>query len=253
MSAEIIIDDRVGSRELLPELKKLHLPCRIERLEFADAAFTGKGKKGKQVKIGIERKTINDLINSMTSGRLSAHQLPGLVQSYDYRWVVVEGLWRPGRDNVIEVWKAGGWRQANTRLSYSQLAGYRHSLEVNGACYTWRTGSLWETANEIGLLYRWWQKDWEEHRGHLAIDKGMLLPDRILFERPSYPRLVAAVLPGIGWKRSKAVAKFFHTIERMVEAGPKEWMQIEGVGKELGVRLPMILRGMRGVQGAREE
>lgn len=247
---EIQVDDRIGSRELLPELKKLHLPCTLTRLKFGDVAFTGQGKRD-EVKIGIERKTINDLINSFVSGRLSAHQLPGLIQTYDYRWIIIEGLWRPGADNRIEVWRWGGWQPANTRVNYWQLAGYRLGLEVNGGCWTMKTANLRETATEIGIMFQWWGKSWSRHRSHLVIEKG-LMPDRILFSKPTYPRLVAAVLPGVGWEKSRAVAKHFHTVEAMVEAGPEEWMKVPGIGKTLGLRLPMILQGVKGVEGSRE-
>lgn len=244
------VDDRVGSRELLPELKKLHTPAVKVRLPFADAAFEGEGEKG-VVKIGVERKTIYDLIQSMTTGRLSSHQLPGLVQTYDFRYIVVEGLWRPGRDGVVEVWKGGGWRAAPTRLGWFEVDRYLTTLEVRGGCWVRRTGSLWETAVMVGSLYRWWGKEWKEHRGHLQLEKG-LMPDRVLFSKPSYPRLVASVLPGIGWEKSLAVAKRFKTVRAMVEAGPKEWREVPGIGKTLGDRLPMILEGVRGVEGSRE-
>lgn len=245
------IDDRVGSRELLPELRKLHCPTEKVRLPFADAAFEGEGEKG-PVKVGVERKTVGDLIQSMTSGRLSSHQLPGLVQEYDYRWIVVEGLWRPGRDGVIEVWRKGGWRQADTRLGWFEVDRYLTTLEVRGGCWVRRTGSLWETAVLVNSLYKWWGKDWKEHRGHLQLEKG-LMPDRVLYTKPSYPRLVASVLPGIGWEKSKAVAKRFRTVRAMVEAGPAEWRQVPGIGKTLGLRLPMILEGVKGVEGSRED
>jgi len=246
---EILVDDRVGSRELLPDLKQLHLPCSLTRLPFGDVAFEGEGPKG-TVRVGIERKTIGDLINSFTSGRLSSHQLPGLVQNYEYRWIFIEGLWKAGRDGCIEVWR-GKWRPASTRVGYYQLAGYMAALEVNGACWIRRTGSLWETANDVGILFRWWGKPWKQHRSHLVIEKG-LLPDRVLFNNPSYPRKVAAVLPGVGWEKSRAVAKHFKTIQAMVEASPEEWMKIEGIGKGLGLKLPMLIRGIKGVEGSRE-
>lgn len=250
---EILVDDRVGSRELIPHLEAFRLPVRKQRLEFADVAFVGNGKSG-EVKIGVERKVVSDLINSMTSGRLSAHQLPGLVKNYDFRWVLVEGLMRPGRDNVIEVWRRGVWMPARTQLAYSQLSGYLTSLEINGGCLIKRTMGIQESANEIGLLFKWWGKDWERHRAHLAIEKGVM-PDRVLFNRVSYPRLVAAVLPGIGWKKSKAVAKHFKTIEAMANARPQDWAQIEGVGRKLSVTLPMLISGMRGrgLDGSRED
>lgn len=252
-SRVLLVDDRIGSKELLPELtKKLGLPAKIGRLMFGDVSLDGKGPGGKTVHVGVERKTIGDLLNSIQSGRLSSHQLPGLVQIYDYRWIVVEGLWKPGKDNLIEEWRGGGWRPVRSRMSYFDLDRYLITLEVRGGCHVRRTGSLWETAVFVGNLYRWWGKEWESHRGHLGLEKG-LTPDRVLFSRPSYPRLVANVLPGIGWEKSKSVAKHFHTVQAMVEGSPKDWERIPGIGKKLSIQLPMLLAGVYGVERSREE
>jgi ERCC4-type nuclease len=264
MARTILIDDRVGSREFLPLLGSLNVPVKLERLEYGDFCFPGNGPKG-EVQIGIERKTVDDLINSLASSRLSARQLPGMVQTYPYRWIIVEGLWRSTVDGRIEVFRpfsekvkgsmklmVGGWYQARTQLSWFQVRGLVTNLEVEGACWVESTSNADETARVIGVIFHWWGKDWKTHRGHLGLEKG-LTPDRVLYTKPSYPRLVANVLPGIGWDKSKSVAKHFHTIERMVEAGPTEWARIPGVGKKLSTLLPLILRGTRGVDRAREE
>ncbi len=263
---KILVDDRRGSKELLPELRKLSIPAELERLQFGDFAFTGNGPKG-EVLIGVERKTVSDLISSITGARLSARQLPGMVQTYPYRWIYVEGLWRSGRDSRIEIFKEwwerptkkgggrmvlGAWFPASTQISWFQLAGRIVNLQVKGACWVDSTISMRDTAAKLGVLFHWWGKPWSVHRGHLQLEKG-LTPDKILYARPSYPRLVANVLPGIGWEKSKAVARHFHTIEAMVEAGPGEWRKVAGIGKKLGERLPAIMRGHRGVDRAREE
>lgn len=248
---QILVDDRVGSRELLPELRRLSLPAKLSRLEFGDVSIPGIGSKG-DVSIGIERKTIQDLLNSLASGRLTAHQLPGMVQTYDYRWIVIEGLWRVGRGQLIETWRFGGWKPAVTQMGYYDVDRYLITLEVKGGCWLRRTGSLGETCSFIADLHRWWGKNWKEHRGHLGLEKG-LTADKVLYSKPTYPRLVANVLPGIGWEKSKAVARHFKTIEAMVGAGPGDWMKIPGIGKKLGTILPLILRGTRGVDRAREE
>ena len=110
------VDDRVGSRELLPELKRLHIPAEKVRLPFADAAFEGNGPAG-PVKVGIERKTIYDLMQSMTTGRLSAHQLPGLVQNFDHRWIVVEGPSRPAKTSTSPAGPRDALRSGSARFS----------------------------------------------------------------------------------------------------------------------------------------
>lgn len=228
----------------MPGIRKAGFRVQKVRLEYGDVAFTGNGPRG-EVMVGIERKTIQDLLNSITSGRLSSHQLPGMVRAYDYRWIVIEGLWRVARDGLIEVWRGGGWRPAVSRMSWHEVSRYLVTVEVRGGCWTRRTSSIWETTVLVGALFKWWGKDWKSHRGHLLLEKG-LAPDRVLFDQPSYPRMVAAVLPGIGWTRSKAVAQRFKTISAMVGAGAKEWAQVDGIGKKLSTEMPLILRGYGG-------
>lgn len=255
----ILVDDRVGARELKSEIKKLGLRVETRRLEFGDFAFAGNGPRG-EVMVGIERKTVSDLINSFNSGRLSTHQLPGMVQTYPYRWVFVEGYWRPGRDNVIEVFKlwsekptkdgrgmmmVGAWYPAVTQTAWSQLIGRTWNLEVEGACWVERTGTPRETAEVVGSLFRWWGKSWKDHRAHLGLEKG-LTPDKILFEKPSYPRLFAGIFPGVEWTRSKAAAKHFGTIRRMANARPEEWKKIQGFGDKLSTIIPLIILGYGG-------
>ena len=45
----ILVDDRVGAKELEPYIGKL---AKVKRLQFADAAFDGLGPDGEPVSIG---------------------------------------------------------------------------------------------------------------------------------------------------------------------------------------------------------
>ena len=57
----ILIDSRIGSAELAPLISTPNILC---QLEFADFTFSGNGPAG-QVAVGVERKTIMDLLQSM--------------------------------------------------------------------------------------------------------------------------------------------------------------------------------------------
>jgi len=113
----IDLDYRTGSGEL----EKLFLPYGIKvnrtKLEFGDLAFEGRGPHG-ACSIVIERKRITDLIQSMESRRLSGHQLPGMAERYDYCYLIVEGIWRPGQNGELEI-RNGSWSTGHGRaLSY---------------------------------------------------------------------------------------------------------------------------------------
>ena len=100
----ILIDNRKGSAELA---KYIDSPTKLLTLEYADFAFQGNGPNG-QVSIGIERKSIRDLISSILTGRLSGHQLIGLVNSYDYVSIVVDGPTKTGTDGYMRIPKGRG-------------------------------------------------------------------------------------------------------------------------------------------------
>ena len=81
----ILVDDRIGAVEIAPLLGSPNVTC---RLEFADFAWSGNGPDG-QVDIGVERKSLLDLLASMTTGRLSGHQMVGLTAQYDWVYLLV--------------------------------------------------------------------------------------------------------------------------------------------------------------------
>jgi ERCC4-type nuclease len=81
---------------------------KIERMQFGDFSWLGNGPDGAPWSIGVERKTIGDMIQSITSDRFSGHQLPGLLNTYNAVYVLVEGLYRPDqRTGVLETFKRG--------------------------------------------------------------------------------------------------------------------------------------------------
>src|ERR1044071_4618368 len=96
------IDDRIGSVELAPLFQSYGIKPIVCRLEFGDLDFVGRGPQG-GCAIVVERKRINDLVSSIQSKRLSGHQTPGMARSYDYAYLIVEGIWRPAENDQLEI------------------------------------------------------------------------------------------------------------------------------------------------------
>lgn len=212
------------------------IPCELTTLEFGDACFIGNGPAG-EILIGIERKTIRDLISSMTSGRLSGHQLPGMVETYAYRWLLVEGRYRRSADGFVEIpWK-NGWE--TVRLMYSALESYLLTLSLRGGLHVQRSYDLVESARWLGELLNWWTgKEWREHRSHLAMAQPV---DPSVWQRPNLCQRMAAQLPGIDQK-SRDVAAKFKTVAAMVAAEESEWRAIPGIGKVTASRVRAAMR-----------
>lgn len=225
----IYIDDRVGSKELV-DLVEDAIPV---SLEYGDICFTGNGPDG-QVEIGIERKKIGDLINSISSGRLSGHQIPGLLDTYYRTYIIAEGICRENpTTGELEVLRATKWThldRGRRKFAYRDVWAYLTTIETMTGIVVRHTANTMETVRHIEWLYRWWSKKWEAHHGHLQLHKP---PQTILLrvEKPSLIRRVASELTGIGWMRSREVEKTFGTLRKMFEAKESEWRGIEGIGK----------------------
>jgi len=231
----ITLDERTGSVNLLPFFPSG--VARLGRLGFGDANFVGKGKDDMPVMVGVERKTISDLIGSLESGRFSGHQLPGLLASYNVIYLIVEGMSRVSRDQV-EVRQGGIWRS----LGISELAldNFLNTLEVMAGVIVRQTTTPQRTAYLIYHLYQWWAKGWDKHKSHL-----MFYSPRPVMSvtKPGLVRSVAKELPGIGWARSGPVAEHFATVRSLVLADPQEWEQIGGIGKGLAKRVVGAING----------
>lgn len=239
----ILIDKRDGSRELYPLLLERRIPCELTtyNLESADFAFCGNGPKG-GVPVGIERKTITDLAQSLMNDRLVGHQLPLLVEMYPYRWLVVEGIWRANRDQggLIEVPRGRGWTALTPRIRTDQFTGWLLTLELRGGVHIHYTANASETADWLGHLYSWWtKKEWAEHKAHLAVFAS---PDTAIFRKAKLVERMARCLDGIGDEKSQAVATYFRSPLNMVLAPESEWREVPGIGTTLAARTVKALQ-----------
>ncbi len=238
----ITIDDRESDAQFVRYMNAGSF--RIERLEFGDIAFVGNGPNEEPALVGIERKSIGDLLNSITSGRFAGHQLPGLLNSYNAVYVIVEGLYRSGYDGILETRSGKEWFpiERGRKWLFSEVECWLTTQEEMAGVRVRRAINPQETAAIIHGLHQWWcSKSYNEHRSHLTLHKPH---DTALLRKASLVRVIAAELPGIGWVRSEQVAKRFHTIAELVAADIKEWEGIEGIGKETARKVVSAMYGM---------
>lgn len=181
----MIFIDRREPEELNKEIRHLGVETAYPtHLEYGDLMFEGNGEMGTGAMVALERKKLSDLINSMQGKRLSGHQARGLWDSYDYVFLITEGMWRPGPGGEIEHWggggagRKGGWRPfyshaGKNAVSYRQLASYLYSMTLRSRSRlrepmrVIRTSTLRETAAQIVALYKnFTDKRWEDHTAH---------------------------------------------------------------------------------------
>lgn len=238
----IQIDERTGSAEL-QSLFPPGVPTIVGRLEFGDFAFLGNGPEDEPVSIGVERKGVRDLLNSMVTGRLVGHQLIGLVNNYHYVYIVVEGLWRFNpTDGMMEEHSNGGWvpiQLGSRRFMAREVLAFLHTLMVKTGVMVFYSGTKRETVQVVSMLHGWWSnKAWDEHTAHLGLVKQHKSTDgAVELVKAPLLRRVAAELPGIGWQKSREVAKHFGSVLEMSLATEREWRRIPGIGKILAERI----------------
>lgn len=226
----ILLDPRSGSKELLPKFKALRIPAELSTTEmpYGDFTFEGRGPGGKSIMIGVERKTVRDMLNCITTGRFSGHQLKGMLEMYFRAYVILEGIHQPGGDGVLE--ENGfpkGWRPVQTgsiRYMYSRLDNFINSIEESTPIRFKFASNKTMTVMQIANLYRFWNdKEYDEHK---AADGIHNVPRVEIFEKWSFPRIFAHELPGIK-DAAKMVARHFVTVHNMVNAKIQDWAEVQ--------------------------
>lgn len=242
----IWIDDReeVHAKDSKKISHYLTSPFKVRRMEYADIAFQGNGPDG-PVSIGIERKQFRDMIDSMASGRFSGHQFLGLMNSYDYVYILIEGLFKVGNDGYLRRPKGSSWvvvqlgnRSLSSKYLYnwlnemSVMCQVRHEFQVSI-----KAAGLW-----IDGLYSWWQKPWDNHS---AMNQFYVppAPARAFFRPPSeFVRMIKEI-EGVGWDKAKEIGRKYSCMEELCRATIKELMGVKGVGKVLAGRILSSLKG----------
>jgi ERCC4-type nuclease len=251
----------IDSRErdsIANECRRLGLPVTVTQIELGtgeyrccpDCLFEGNGPSGACL-VGVERKRLGDLINSMKDRRLSGQQLRNLARVVDFVFVIVEAVFRPGPGGEIEELQGREWRTFykhgnvgdRAAISYRQLISYLTTLELCGNVIVRRTSNVRETAAQLVALYGWFnEKRWEQHHSHDQIHHGGMAVIKghgsdwgtdhthdEEYEQPARGRAVvtaenpttawrwAADLPGID-RKAEVIAKHFGTARALANA-----------------------------------
>lgn len=252
----ILVDDRIGSVELAPYLKQYGLDVQVCRLDSGDCSFVGNGPDDQDMSVGIERKRLTDLLACIRDKRLSGFQLigdgehEGLLESFDYVYLFVEGIFRPGANGIIETWSGDGWHTLYLGASpmlYLEMDSFLASLELRAVTRVGepvrvhRTSTIGETACQVATLHHnWTGKRWSQHRAHYDIYSAPLQArsKKAGFVKPriNLPVKWAAQLSGVHDKAFE-IGKYFKSARWLANATVGKWAQIDGIGKTMAKRI----------------
>lgn len=245
-NSRIYVDDRAGSDSLI----KLFPQDLVEvcRLDSADVMFFGAGRGGEQVAVGIEFKSLDDVLKCICDGRFAGKQNIRMAEEYDERWLLVEDETRIGVDDQLQAYRRvkGQYRWVDARCGnrYFKWADYEAWI----ATMTYKTGlkvrqvkDRRETKHWVMTQYRWWQGGWDKHKSDQVRDQS----GRPSLVKASALREFAATLPGVGWGKAANVEKYFISIHDAVNAHNSDWEKVEGIGRIMAERIVEVIRNGR--------
>ena len=254
----IHLDPRRGSGDLLP----LFPPntATLRTLEFGDAAWVGSGPEDLPVLIGAEIKRLEDVLQCIGNGRFIGHQLPGLVNSFNSAYLIVEGVWRRDRDGIMVTPRRRGdgtsyWvpvTLGRRNFMTRDFEGWLTTVEQFGRIKVRRSENRRGTVATVLDLYHWWtEKEYNRHRSLCAFDNSQDREAPML--KPGLVRRVAAQLPGVGWERSHHVAQAFPSVHALANASEKDWAGIKWQtgGRNQGIGMGIARKVVAAIQGVR--
>ena len=253
-------DPRDSRRTLGEDMLKLLLAHRTApqavsaTLTAGDFCFPGNGPNNIPVLVGVERKRLRDMINSMRKGRYSGEQLPKLFDHYEYIYLILEGRWKSD-------WKTGylvhkpyaRWEYLSYNSSSSsapihalELSSFLTDITTLTPVKLIRTEDERDTVNALVTLAHCWAKPWDKRESHV---QAIHQPDQYITEKASTLRRVAFAIRGIGWERSRTVEEHFGSVEDMATASVERWGKLPGFGKVLSRQVWNQLHGVYQKEG----
>lgn len=218
-------------RDLVEKINNLGISCEASDLLFGDAAFEGNGPDG-LIGVGIERKTLHDMLSCIDDARYTGHQRIGMKNMYKVSILLVEGHWKPHdpKGLMMEGFSGGiSWgycRQGSKMVMYSKLRRYLFSVALSGVivCYT---RDLFHTAYDIHEWYHYFQKPWDHHTSLMELQ---VLNIPTLRAKPTLVRKWANDIEDVGTKLSLDAEMLFKTPIKLATSEEQDWLKIRGIG-----------------------
>ena len=211
----ITIDDREPDHVYQKLTALGEVDCLVGRLEFGDYAWdcpTGFVK--------VERKSVTDLLGSMTTGRLN-DQLRNLVTASHIPILLIEGKIGENLRGKVDVTRGHSF---HSQWSFSAVDNLLLSWQLAGV-YIAHAPTLARTPERILSLYNLTQK--EEHS---ALNRQKII--NLKEDKPPVTTMVT--FPGVGIKRARSVMRE-HTLMQLAKMDLKELQKL--LGKKTGEKV----------------
>lgn len=196
---KVAVDDRETSSAVVEELHRTDAGIEIRRLDSGDYAV------GERVL--IERKTVNDFLNTLVDRDLFG-QLSELRRSSPRPILIVEG-----REDIYSV----------RNIHPNSIRGMLSAIMVDFGIPVIFTPDEKETAAMIYAIARREEKESGERQLHAH--KTMATPSEEVEE-------IISSFPGVGPKHARILLREFGSVKAIVESEKEELMKIKGIGEK---------------------
>jgi ERCC4-type nuclease len=216
----------------VPLLEAAGATVDMTELDSADFAIVGAGHT-----LGVELKTIGDLLRCIHDGRFAGSQLPAMRSTYERCALIVQGAYRRGEEGALEMphgnyWATPQWARTT---DWARFEGWQMTMQLLAGLPIIRRQSERETVEWLVRVDQWVAR-WDEHASHEAWDTSY--GQELWAEPGKGPTRLALMLkeiPGFETKRAIAAALHFKTMRAAANAEPLDWTEIKGVGKKLAL------------------
>ncbi len=215
---KILLDHRERSSEIKKELIKQGLEVIEKQLSYADFIIKTKDINNKIVTVGIERKTINDFLNSIIDKRL-INQIIDLKKNFDIPLLVIEGT-----ENIYEI----------RNFHPNSIRGMLASIAIDFQTPILYTRNYYDTANLLAVI----AKRLEKHRSLPS-----LLKKRKPLTLKQQQEFLIESLPGVGPVLSRSLLKEFKTVKAILNASEEELEKIPKMGPKKIEAIKKVLEG----------
>ena len=210
-NVDLRIDFREQRSGIIEELEKIsgEFTFRIEQLETGDYWIGDR--------IIIERKTLNDFLASLKTGRIF-QQGYRMAQSGKNAMIILEG----NKSDIV-----------SSSMSRQAVQGAMVHLSVFLGIPILRSMNICETASLIVDICT------QSQRQELPRPKSIIhgLPCIRITKKQRHKLFLLQNLPGIGSKKGLALLQSFGTIENILNALPHDLRKVGGIGNKLSNRL----------------
>ena len=205
---KVIVDSRELRSEVVKHLRELGAEIEVKNLEVADYVLSDR--------VAVERKTVDDFLDSIISRERLFSQIAKLKTSYPRPLITLEGG---------NLYKRG--------IHPNSVRGAIAAIAVDFGVPIIQTNNAKETAEFLLAIAR---REQEERKR--SVVEHAAKTKRTLKEEQEY---IVSAISNIGTVIARNLLEHFQTIERIATAKEEELMKVPKVGKKIAARIRRVM------------